>query len=102
MFLDIYKVFDRVWHNELLFELKQNGVSENFFQLIKSFLSGRFRRVLLNGKTPDWGAIQAGVSQGSILGPLFFSYIHINDPTDKLKGNVKLFPNDTSVFLEIL
>ena len=82
--------------------MKQNGVSENFFQLIKSFLSGRFQRVLLNGQTSDWGAIQAGFSQGSILGPSFFSYIYINDPTDKLNGNVKLFCNDTSLFLEIL
>ena len=102
MFLGISKAFHRVWHNELLFELKQNGVSENFFQLIKSFLSGRFQRVLLNGQTSDWGAIQAGFSQGLILGPSFFSYIYINDPTDKLKGNVKLFCNDTSLFLEIL
>ena len=60
MFLGISKAFHRVWHNELLFELKQNGVSENFFQLIKSFLSGRFQRVLLNGQTSDWGAIEAG------------------------------------------
>ena len=89
MFFDISKAFDRVWHNELLFEFKQNGVSENFFQLIKSFLSGRFHRVLLNGQTPDWGAIQAGVSQGSMLRPLFFSYIYINDPTDNRQIKAK-------------
>ena len=50
----------------------KNGVSGNLFQLTKSFLSGRFQRVLLNGKTSDWKTNQAGVSQGSILGPLFF------------------------------
>ena len=61
MFLDISKAFDRVWHNGLLFELKQNGVSGNLFQLITSFLSGKFRRVLLNGQTSDWETIQAGV-----------------------------------------
>ena len=72
MFLDISKAFDRVWHNGLLFKLKQNGVNENLVQLIKSFLSGRFQRVLLNGQTSDWETAQAVVPQGSMLGLLFF------------------------------
>merc|ERR1712212_572987 len=36
IFLDISKAFDKVWHEGLLFKLKQNGVS--FFQ---SYLSNR-------------------------------------------------------------
>ena len=72
VFLDISKGFDRVWHDGLLFKLKENDVSVNLFQSIKSFLSGRFQRVLLNGQTSDWESIQAGVPQGSTLGPLFF------------------------------
>ena len=51
MFLDISKAFDRVWYDGLLFQLVKNGVSANLFQLIKSFLSCRFQRVLLNGQT---------------------------------------------------
>ena len=71
VFLDISKAFDRVWHDCLLFELKQNGVSGNLLGLVKSFLTDRVQRVTLNGKTSDWKCIQAGVLQGSILGPLF-------------------------------
>ena len=78
MFLDKSKAFDRVWNNGLLLKLKQNGVGGNLFQLIKNFLSSRFQRVLLDGQTWDWKTIQTGVSQGSILGPLFFLiYIYI-------------------------
>ena len=36
--------------------------------------------------------------QGSILGPLFFIYIYINDLSDNLESNVKLFADDTSMF----
>ena len=100
MFFDISKVFDRVWRDVLLFKLKQNGVSENSFQLIKRFLSGRFQKVLLNDQTSDWETIQAGVSQGSILGPLFF-LIYINDLTHYLNNNVALLTDDTSLFSEI-
>ena len=39
--------FDRVWHDGSLFKLKQNGVSGNLFQLIASFSSRRFQRILL-------------------------------------------------------
>ena len=46
VFLDIFKAFDRVWDDGLLFKLKQNDVSRNLFQLITSFLSGRFERIL--------------------------------------------------------
>ena len=67
---------------------------------MKFFLSGRFQGVLLNGQTSDWATIQAGVPQDSILGPLFF-LIYINDPTDNLNSNVKLFADDTSLFSEI-
>ena len=80
--------------------MKQNGVSENLFQLIKSFLSGRFQRILLNGPTSDWETIQAGVPQGLILGPLVF-LIYINDLTNNLNSDVKLFTDDTSLFSDI-
>ena len=100
VFLDISKAFDRVWHDGLLFKLEKNGVSGNLFQLIESFLSDRFQRVLPNGQRSDWETIQAGVPQDSILGPLFF-LIYINDLADNLNSNVKLFGDDTFLFSEI-
>ena len=77
--------------------MKQKGVGGNLFQLITSLLSGR---VLPNGQTSDWETIQANVPQGLILEPLF-SLIYINDLTNNLNSNVKLFADDTSLFSEI-
>ena len=64
---------------------------------MQSSLTNRKQRTVLNGKASGWGAIDAGAPQGSILGPLFF-LIYINDVTDGLKCNVKLFADDISIF----
>ena len=71
IFLDVFKVFDRVWHKGLLYKPKYMGIDGNFLKLVKSFLSNRYQRVVLNGQASSWADIKAGVSQGSIPGPLF-------------------------------
>ena len=97
VYLDISKAFDRVWHEGLVYKLRRCGVSGNILSLIKDFLANHKQRMVLNGKTSEWGSVTAGVPQGSILGPLFF-LVYINDLTDNLKCNVKLFADDTSLF----
>ena len=52
--LDMSKVFDKVWHEGLIFKLKSVGVSDSLLRLIESFLSNIFQRVLLNGQTSEW------------------------------------------------
>ena len=85
--LDTSKAFDRVWHDGLNYKLKQCGISGNLLSLIQSFLKDRKQRTVLNGQCSNWGDISAGVSQRSILGPLFF-LVYINDLTADLKCNV--------------
>ena len=51
----------------------------------------------MNGQHSTWVNIEAGVPQGSILRPLFF-LIYINDLSDDLNSNPKLFADDTSLF----
>ena len=97
VFLDISKAFDKVWHEGLIYKLISMGISGDLQKLLKSYLSGRFQRVVLNGKNSSWRPVLAGVPQGSILGPLLF-LIYINDLPNGLKSNAKLFADDTSLF----
>ena len=59
-----------------------------------SYLSNRKQRVVINGSESDWGIIDAGVPQGSDLGPLL---IDINDLEEGIKTEVKFFA-DISLF----
>ena len=59
-------------------------------------LNFREQRVVLNGQHSSWTSIEAGVPQGSILGPLLF-LIYINHLSDDLTTNVTLFADDTSL-----
>ena len=96
IYLDMSKAFDKVWHEGLVFKLKQNGIEGKLLNLFKNYLSNRKQRVVLNGMNSKWGEIRAGVPQGSVLGPLLF-LIYINDLEDGIKSNVKFFADDTSL-----
>ena len=75
VFLEISKAFDNVWHNGLIYKLKQNGISGNILNIIIDFLTFRKQRVALNGQVSQWTSIEAGVPQGSTLEPLYFLFI---------------------------
>ena len=97
VFLDISKAFDKVWHEGLLLKLSLNGISRNLLKLLRDFLYCRKRRLVLNGQNSSWENVNTGVLQGSILGPLLF-LIYINDLSNGVSSNCKLFADDTSLF----
>ena len=54
VFLDISKAFDRVWHDDLICKLRRIGADSNLLGTIKSFLSNRQQRTVINGKSSHW------------------------------------------------
>ena len=72
VFLDISKAFDKVWHEGLLFKLKENGITGSLLKLFENYLHNRKQRVVLNGSSSYYFEIESGVPQGSLLGPLLF------------------------------
>ena len=54
--------------------------------------------MVLDGFSSGWEGIDAGVPQGSVLEPFLF-LIYIDDIVDDLDCNIKLFANDTSLYV---
>ncbi|MES9994334.1 MAG: reverse transcriptase family protein [Candidatus Thiodiazotropha sp.] len=98
VFCDISKAFDRVWHSGLLHKLQAAGVTGEVLAWFKNYLCDRKQRVILPGTVSDWKFIRAGVPQGSILGPLLF-LLYINDIVNDIGSNIRLFADDTSLFI---
>lgn len=100
VFCDISKAFDRVWHAGLIHKLKKIRIDGKLLLWFQNYLNKRRQRVVVNGQCSSWGEVLAGVPQGSVLGPLLF-LIYINDITDTLDSQVRLFADDTMVYVYV-
>ena len=95
--LDISKTFDRVWRASLLHKVQHYGISGQIFGLISSFISNRPLRVVLDGKSSQENPVNAGVPQGSILGPAVF-LPYINDLPDDVTCSIAVYADDTTLY----
>ena len=59
VFLDISKAFDKVWHDGLLFKLKQ--LSGKLLKNVHCYLENRKQRVVINGFFSEYSVIESGV-----------------------------------------
>jgi len=106
IFCDTEKAFDSVNHDILLSKCEFYGFTGKTNALLRSYLSNRYQRVLINNSSSntttfsEWGKMKHGVPQGSIFGPSFF-LININYLPNVIADPSKLilFADDISIII---
>lgn len=101
VFLDVSKAFDKVWHRGLLAELESLRITGCLLLWFRGYLSDGVQRVTIDGIRSDWGKVEAGVLQGSVLGPLLF-LVCINDIVDSISSDFVLFADDSLFIDEVI
>ena len=86
-----------VWYSVLLHKLTSYVISGQIFGVISSFLNNRPLRAVLHGKSSQEYPVNAGVPQGSILGPTLF-LLHINDLPDDVICDIDIYADDTTLY----
>ena len=97
VYLDFRKAFDAVPHSRLLSKLRGYGVNGKLLTWIRSFLTDREQRVVVDGSSSGWVPVASGVPQGSVLGPILF-LVYINDLPDVVQAQTKIFADDTKIY----
>jgi len=99
IYLNLQKAFDTFNHTILLWKLNNYGIREVMHSWFKSYLSNRMQYVFVNSCNSTKLLVFCGVPQGSVLRPLLI-LLYINDIYNSvLKEKIKLFADDTNLFI---
>ncbi|KAK9870216.1 hypothetical protein WA026_006301 [Henosepilachna vigintioctopunctata] len=97
-FLDVKKAFDKVWHHGLIYKLKREQFPRKLVNIIQIYLHGRTFRVRIGDKLSKGKEVNAGVPQGSVVGPLLYNIYTADIPTpDKCK--LAQFADNTELYI---
>ena len=98
--LDFAKAFDTVVFNRLLFKLKKSGLNDKLLIWVKSWLTDRTQKVVVDGSHSRKEPVVSGVPQGTVLGPLLF-LVYINDINSDIKSTLRLFADDSLLYRQV-
>ena len=89
-------------HQRLLLKLNHYGIRDKTCGWIRTWLTNRKQRLVVDGEKSEEACVASGALQGTVLGPLMF-LLYINDIGDNVsKGTyIKLFADDCLLFRKI-
>ena len=102
VFLDLSAAFDTIDHTILVNRLRNDyGLSGKALDWLESYLTDRYQSVHIKDNSSEYTKLNFGVPQGSVLGPLLFSYytkpIRAIAGTHNLK--IHLYAHDTQLYV---
>jgi len=101
IYTDYSSAFQSVNHKLLLYKLENAyHVSDKMLSLIRSYLTGRRQRVIVNGAVSDWADVTSGVPEGSLLAPLLFA-LFVNDLPSSIDSECLMFADDVKIFRRV-
>jgi len=102
--IDLSAAFDTIDHKLLLWTLEHRlGIKGQVLAWIKSYLTNRRQRVVINGVCSEEHVLSCGVPQGSVLGPILFSMylIPVRDILQKHGIPYHFYADDGQIYLRI-
>ncbi|GBN31349.1 RNA-directed DNA polymerase from mobile element jockey [Araneus ventricosus] len=96
VFLDIQKAFDRAWQDGFIHKLIHYKTPSYLIKLIDSYLLERKFAVRVKNELSSTKNINAGVAQGSKIGPTLFAQ-YINDIPKQFNTLLRMYAVDTAI-----
>lgn len=96
--LDYSRAFDTISHKLLLHILTYVGLEKTSLDFFKCYLEGRGQCTRLGGRVSDVSAVDMGVPQGSILGPILFCIYTSNIVNSLSVCRYQMYADDTQVY----
>jgi hypothetical protein len=95
IFLDVAQAFDKVWHEGLNYQLR-TILPKQYAKILESYLADRFFRIKQGDAYSELKEIKAGVTQGSVLGPVLY-LLFTSDLPELENITVATFADDTAI-----